>query len=112
MWILDHFSVSLTIAEWDFRRFLSVSHTVTDRLLRMTDADKVMNHNSFGAIRQTSGSRSDLLEIIPYLESTVGVDQYVVRFDVAVNNVERMNVVQSWRSNTNISYRIHVLSAV
>ena len=33
---------------------------------------------------------------IPYLETTVGVDQYVLRFDVAMDNLERMNVFQSY----------------
>jgi len=42
----------------DFRRFISISHIVTDE---MTDADKIINHNILSLIRQTSGSETGLI---------------------------------------------------
>jgi len=53
------FHVSHHCGIWDFR-FLSISHIVTSwffmKLGEMIDADKIMNPQHLGAIRQTSGS--------------------------------------------------------
>jgi len=38
-------------------------------------------------------------ETLRYLEAAVAVDQYIIRLDVAVNDVQRMNVFHSWKQH-------------
>jgi len=56
----------LCVAEGDFRRFISISHTVNDRfspyLAKWLTPMKQWIHNILAAVRQTSGSESELIQ--------------------------------------------------